>query len=155
MDPPDSQGVLPCSMVLRNSLRENWISNTRLSLSMVIYSKIFSYPHFSYIESPATPRQRRGLGSTAFARRYWRYLIWFLFLTLLRCFSSGSAPPIAIRSAFANRLYDRLSRLNRDGLLHSETAGSQAVYRFPDDIVDIHTSFLGQSCQGIHYRLYE
>ena len=34
-----------------------------------------------------------GLGSSAFARRYWRNRVFFLFLRLLRCFSSpGSLP---------------------------------------------------------------
>ena len=32
-----------------------------------------------------------GLASSAFARRYSRNLFWFLFLSLLRCFSSGGS----------------------------------------------------------------
>ena len=34
-----------------------------------------------------------GLASFAFARHYLRNLVWFLFLALLRCFSSGGSPP--------------------------------------------------------------
>ena len=34
-----------------------------------------------------------GLASFAFARHYLRNLGWFLFLALLRCFSSGGSPP--------------------------------------------------------------
>ena len=37
-----------------------------------------------------------GLASSAFARHYWRNLVWFLFLALLRCFSSGGSPHIPI-----------------------------------------------------------
>lgn len=88
---PDSYGVLPCSVVLRYFLEEIWIWDTRLSLPMVTYSKMFSYPPFSHIKSPTTPSESEGLDFTAFARRYWRYLMWFLFHTLLRCFSSGGA----------------------------------------------------------------
>ena len=37
-----------------------------------------------------------GLASSAFARHYLRNLSWFLFLALLRCFSSGGSPHIPI-----------------------------------------------------------
>ena len=41
-----------------------------------------------------TPRRvRRGLGSSGFARRYSRNRCFFLFLRLLRCFSSPGPPP--------------------------------------------------------------
>ena len=39
-----------------------------------------------------------GLASSAFARHYSRNLFWFLFLPLLRCFSSGSSPRVPIDS---------------------------------------------------------
>ena len=38
----------------------------------------------------------RGLASSAFARHYLRNLGWFLFLALLRCFSSGGSPRMTI-----------------------------------------------------------
>lgn len=46
--------------------------------------------------APATPHEasceaKWGLGSFAFALRYWRNHVYFLFLTLLRCFSSGGS----------------------------------------------------------------
>ena len=40
-----------------------------------------------------------GLASSAFARHYWRNLCWFLFLALLRCFSSGGSPHTPMDSA--------------------------------------------------------
>ena len=46
-----------------------------------------------------TPRRtRRGLGSSGFARRYSRNRFFFLFLRLLRCFSSPGSPPCAMDS---------------------------------------------------------
>ena len=41
-----------------------------------------------------------GLASSAFARHYSRNLVWFLFLSLLRCFSSGGSPRIPIDSVY-------------------------------------------------------
>ena len=41
-----------------------------------------------------TPRcSHHGLGSAGFARRYFRHRCFFLFLRLLRCFSSPGSPP--------------------------------------------------------------
>ena len=45
------------------------------------------------ISQSSTPvRTRTGLGSSYFARRYFRNRCFFLFLALLRCFSSGGSP---------------------------------------------------------------
>ena len=41
-----------------------------------------------------------GLASSAFARHYLRNLGWFLFLSLLRCFSSGGSPHIPMNSVY-------------------------------------------------------
>ena len=41
-----------------------------------------------------------GLASSAFARHYSQNLGWFLFLALLRCFSSGGSPHIPIYSVY-------------------------------------------------------
>ena len=43
-----------------------------------------------------------GLASSAFARHYWRNLCWFLFLALLRCFSSGGSTYVPMYSAYDN-----------------------------------------------------
>ena len=42
---------------------------------------------------PRTPRKAPGLGSAPFARRYLGYHCCFLFLRVLRCFSSPRSPP--------------------------------------------------------------
>ena len=41
-----------------------------------------------------------GLASSVFARHYLRNLCWFLFLALLRCFSSGGSPHIPMDSVY-------------------------------------------------------
>ena len=46
-----------------------------------------------------------GLACSAFARHYWRNLGWFLFLTLLRCFSSGGSPRIPMDSVYDDRAW--------------------------------------------------
>ena len=65
-----------------------------------------------------------GLASSAFARHYLRNLGWFLFLALLRCFSSGGSPPYAIDSHMD-------AWTTSCGLLHSEISGSKLAYNSP------------------------
>ena len=43
-----------------------------------------------------------GLASSAFARHYSRNLVWFLFLPLLRCFSSGGSLRIPMYSVYVS-----------------------------------------------------
>ena len=56
------------------------------------FPKPFHYPLRSRpaVRTPAC--SHAGLGSSAFARRYWRNHCCFLFLRLLRCFSSPGSP---------------------------------------------------------------
>ena len=65
-----------------------------------------------------------GLASAAFARHYLRYLGWFLFLALLRCFSSGGFPHIPM-----NSVYDVWT--SPYGFLHSEICGSMDICSSP------------------------
>ena len=46
-----------------------------------------------------------GLASSAFARHYLRNLCWFLFLALLRCFSSGGSPHMPMYSAYDDKTF--------------------------------------------------
>ena len=56
------------------------------------------------------PRTRAGLGSSHFARRYFGNRCFFLFLALLRCFSSGGSPHKTMDSSYdAWRLSMRVS----------------------------------------------
>ena len=66
------------------------LTSTGLSPSMDILSRIFLFSLFHHV-AVLQPRSRRngyGLGCADFARHYSRYHFCFLFLLLLRCFSS-------------------------------------------------------------------
>ena len=72
---------------------------------------------------PTTPAEA-GLGSSRFARRYSGNRFYFLFLRVLRCFSSPGLPPCAlwIRAPVTPR---------GAGFPHSEIFGSQLTYSSP------------------------
>ena len=54
----------------------------------------------------ATPKNKSfGLASSAFARHYLRNLCWFLFLALLRCFSSGGSPHTPMYSTHDDKTF--------------------------------------------------
>ena len=69
------------------------ISLTGLSPSMACCPKtvLLSSSVTSAVRTPACTHA--GLGSAGFARRYFRHRCFFLFLRLLRCFSSPGSPP--------------------------------------------------------------
>ena len=64
------------------------ISITRLSLSMAGFPKTLLLSFSSLMQSITPDRTRSGLGSFPFARRYSENRCFFLFLRVLRCFSS-------------------------------------------------------------------
>ena len=82
-------------MVLRVSSTPFKISLTGLSPSMVRLSRLFSYLSRSLLR-PYNPdeHKRIGLGCSRFARRYSGNHYCFLFLRVLRCFSSPGSPPV-------------------------------------------------------------
>ena len=61
-----------------------------------------------------------GLGSSPFARRYWGNRCYFLFLQVLRCFSSLRSPPALLDVGIAPH-----------GLPHSDICGSMRICRSP------------------------
>jgi hypothetical protein len=78
------------------------ISDTGLSPSMARFSNLLSYllvDHVMTVLQPHTPRKVRGLGWFPFARRYLGNHCCFLFLGLLRCFSSPRSPQQPMYSA--------------------------------------------------------
>ena len=83
-----------------------------------------------------------GLASSAFARHYSRNLGWFLFLALLRCFSSGGSPHIPIDS-----VYDVKILLLTDCSIR--TSADQYLLAIPRSFSQLTTSFVGSQCQGI------
>ena len=81
-----SRGTLDTVSVLLISLTGLSPSLAGLSRAILLSSKIIS--------TVRTPEcSHSGLGSSAFARRYLRNHCCFLFLRLLRCFSSPGSPP--------------------------------------------------------------
>ena len=66
-----------------------------------------------------------GLASSHFARRYFGNLFWFLFLRLLRCFSSAGLPTIYYF------IHIWLSEYCSDGFPHSDICGSMDICSSP------------------------
>ena len=81
--------------------------------------------------TPATQRPRAwhvtGLGCSLFARRYWGNRGCFLFLGVLRCFSSPGSPPQL-----------RILEVCSSGLPHSGIPGSTLAYSYPELIAVSH-----------------
>ena len=66
------------------------------------------------------PCDTAGLGYSPFARRYWGNRCYFLFLQVLRCFSSLRSPPALLDVGIAPH-----------GLPHSDICGSMRICRSP------------------------
>ena len=88
-----------------------------------------------------------GLASSAFARHYLRNLGWFLFLALLRCFSSGGSPHIPMYS-----VYDDKTFLLPDCSIRK--SADQSPLTAPRSLSQLVTSFFGSRCQGIPLALF-
>ena len=89
-----------CLVVLRILLGVFMISCTRLSLSMAGLPRPFYYHSHCHVAVHTPECTHSGLGSSAFARRYLRNRCFFLFLSLLRCFSSGGSRHIPMYSVY-------------------------------------------------------
>ena len=88
-----------------------------------------------------------GLASSAFARHYWRNLCWFLFLALLRCFSSGGSPHTAILFTAWWLSFSQPGspiRISTGRRLLSPHRGFSQIA----------ASFVGSRCQGIPLALF-
>ena len=68
-------------------------SGTGLSPSLAGFPKAIPLPSSAFFAVLTPGRMRPGLGSSHFARRYSGNRCFFLFLRLLRCFSSPGSPP--------------------------------------------------------------
>ena len=93
-----------CSALLRCRLSSKSRLPTGLSPSVAELSSSFGLVIFdepATVLQPRACRNRSGLGSCAFARHYWRNHFCFLFLRLLRCFSSPGLLPTWLDDAIA------------------------------------------------------
>ena len=111
-----------CPALLRCHLRLTQITRTGLSPSTVTVSTAFwfSSKSLSVVLQPRLVRKQTGLGSAPFARHYSGYRLFFLFLRVLRCFSSPGSPQLTM-----------VLDLQSSGLPHSEMLGSIPVCRSP------------------------
>ena len=108
--------------LLRIPPRTSSFSHTGLSPSSVQLSRslpLTTLCHLMVLQ-PRECLDILGLGSAAFAHHYSRYHCCFLFLPLLRCFSSGGSPP-----------HSRITHLQCAGLPHSDIQGSTLICSYP------------------------
>ena len=95
--PPGFRRNSSCSAVLRILLGASQILSTGLLPFLADLSRSFDYLTGLPYRSPTTPRGKPlGLGFSRFARRYSGNRFFFLFLQLLRCFSSLRLPSLTL-----------------------------------------------------------
>ena len=112
-----------CPALLRIPLQSGKAARKGLSPAAAARSSAFRSPSRTDV-AVLQPRRRRnacGLGFSPFARRYWGNHCCFLFLRVLRCFSSPRWPPAS----------GGMSCLQHDGLSHSDIRGSRAMCASP------------------------
>ena len=103
-----------CPDVLRIPLRSLSISSTGFSPSLINLSRLLRlYITLLLLRSLPHNHYNYGLGSSDFARHYSRNHCCFLFLRVLRCFSSPGSPHTPIYSVHDNALLLALSSLIR------------------------------------------
>ena len=78
------------------------VSRTGLSPSPAGLSRPFRYHTSRFMRSVTPECTHSGLGSFHFARRYFGNRVFFLFLRVLRCFSSPGSPHNAMDSRYAD-----------------------------------------------------
>ena len=113
-----------CPALLRIPLRPSVLACTGLSPSA---ARLSSRLHFTRSADNAVLQPRRcldtaGLGSSPFARHYWGNHCYFLFLRVLRCFSSPRLP---------HNQSIVMTATKAAGLSHSEIAGSGDICSYP------------------------
>ena len=105
----------------------------------------------SLVNAKCSPYPERiaplGLASSAFARHYLRNLGWFLFLALLRCFSSGGSLHIPI-------WFSIWCLISTQADCSIRTSADQFVLANPRSFSQLTTSFVGSQCQGIRPALF-
>ena len=84
-----------------------------------------------------------GLGSSDFARHYFRNRYFFLFLRVLRCFSSPGSPRKTMDSFYDTAALPAVSSLIR-------TSADLCLCATPRSFSQLVTSFFGAMYQGIH-----
>ena len=136
-----------CPALLWILLANLKISSTGLSPSTVCFSKtLWLSKIVLYMQSEPLTR-RQGLACIRFARRYWGYRVFFLFLLLLRCFSSQRIPPYSYVFTVWRLRFTQPGFPIRTSTDHSLFAASRSFSQLT-------ASFIGCRCQGIHPLLF-
>ena len=131
--PPGFGLSFTCSVLLGIPLGRAWDSGTGPSPSSAGLSRPFPFPCAVPHCGPATPGGKPpGLGSSAFARHYLRNHGCFLFLRVLRCFTSPGVAP----QPYEFRL--QRSDMTRSRFPRSEIPGSKRACRSPGLIAACH-----------------
>lgn len=102
-------------------------------------SAIVLSPHWRRSYNPARCLDTRGLGSCAFARHYWRNHCYFLFLRVLRCFSS----PRSLHSI-------GVVTVSLPPGSPIRTSADHGAFASPRGFSQLITSFVASESQGIH-----
>ena len=114
------------------SFRVQLVSVTGLSPSLAGLSRTNSsylLPFFSFVRTPYNPDVMPSVWALPrFARRYLGNHFCFLFLGVLRCFSSPGLPPTTLYIQMV------VLALLASGLPHSEISGSMLTYSSPKHI---------------------
>ena len=119
------------SRATQDTARLRVASCTGLSPSADVLSRTFHSRPFLPQRGPTTPtvpEDTDGLGWSPFARHYWGNHCYFLFLRVLRCFSSPRTLPAQ----------GGVTGLQPAGLSHSEIRGSQVMCTSPRLIAAYH-----------------
>ena len=125
------------------------VSTTRLSLSLVQLSVCFVYTRLmhSAVHTPSHISMVR-FGLFPFRSPLLRKsLFYFLFLRVLRCFSSGGSPPMTILFTIGYLIFYQVGfpiRISTDRWLLSPPRGFSQIA----------ASFVGSWCQGIPLALF-
>ena len=100
--PPEFPQGFSCLVVLWNLLALFWFHIRGFHPLWPVFPGPFCY-HTSHLLQSITPAcTHAGLGSFHFARRYFGNRVFFLFLRLLRCFSSAGSQRMAMDSPYAD-----------------------------------------------------
>ena len=107
------------------------------------FQGMFGYLSLAFL-AVLTPQvyYTHGLGFSDFARHYFRNRFYFLFLRVLRCFSSPGSPCIPMDSICSNTALPVLSSLIR-------RSADRRMFAPPRSFSQLTTSFFGAICQGI------
>ena len=119
--------------------RQNFSCSALLNMSLKQF-RIQDY-HLLWLAFPRHFATVKLIGSSVFARRYLRNLIWCLFLGVLRCFTSPGLP-YTVNCVITNLCWLGFPIQKSPGhrILPPHRRLSQAI-----------TSFIASDCQGIHH----